>query len=126
MALLNTLTKGNFAQHRLITGAPAAADSTDLSLIDRKAVCRTDGRENVNVYLKFTGGAGPTADVIPLLYDADSDTFVARPKVSALANGTLFVVDTYDLPLYVRIDAVAGNPTAIEVRVAPAKISFND
>lgn len=125
MPLINMLTRGNFSQHRKVTGAPVAADSTDHATIVRANILRTDGAAAVKGYVRFTGGAAPTVDLIPLLYDADTNTFCALTKIAGLLDGQAFEVNVHECPVYFRIDAVANAPTAIEIRVAPGELTMH-
>lgn len=120
---ISTLTRANWTQHRKVVGTPVVADSTDLALINRKSPIKTDGVVSIKGYVRFTGGASPTVDLIPLLYDKDSDSFVALAKLSGVADGVAFQIDVHELPVFFRIDAVANAPTAAEIRLAPAELS---
>ena len=120
----NTLTVGDFTQHRVVAGAPIAADPTDLTLIDRKAILHTSGCLSIKGYVRLVG-AGATMDLIPLIYDRATNTFGALTKISGLLDGQIFQIDVHECPVYFRIDAVANAPTAAEIRLASAELTAN-
>jgi hypothetical protein len=115
----NTLTGGGvFSRHRLKTGAPVAADAApDGSFPNRRALLNCRGWDTIIGRVELTGGVGPTVDLEPLLYDQDTDSFAKHTLTGALATGDAFECLVVSGRVFLRINAVAGAPTAVEIRV---------
>lgn len=125
----NTLKETpQYTLHRLETGAPVAADSSDLAVLhtakSRNALnCR--GFRKIRGFIKFTGGAAPTADLQTLerlqFTDPagdDQDVFkVIRSAILSLSDSQIFEIDVGGSPVFLRVDAVAGAPTQMEVYI---------
>lgn len=114
----NTLSTGTFTQHRKVTGAPVVADSTDLSLIDRRALLHCRSYRTILAQAQLTGGAAPTVTLQPLLYDPEKDDFTLLPTLT-LSDGQSEEITVHETRAYLRIHAVAGAPTTVELRAAP-------
>jgi len=121
----NTLTYQSFSRHRAATGAPAVADGAVSATfpIRRGDLLNCRGFETILWYPVLAGGIGPSVTVQPLVYDEDLDVFAVLANVGPFTDGQLQELTVLDRKIFLRIQAVAGNPTDITIRVAPGKPS---
>jgi hypothetical protein len=70
-------------------------------------------------HVAFTGGAAPTVDLEYYVYDADEDDFLLLGSDAGIAAGDVFSFNPGGLRAFIRVSAVANNPTEIRLRVAP-------
>lgn len=113
------LIKQRFTQLREKTGAPVVADIAQ----DSGHLLNALGYETVLVVPVLTGGAGPTAELTPYLYDEDRDTYYPHTSSGLLSSGQVIEVAPMGFRLFVGISAVNGAPTKIEILVAPGRRS---
>lgn len=117
----NTLTKGLWSAHKTLTGTPVAAETATHSAWNRRNVLAADGFESIMFAPWYTGGAGPTCSVEVYYYDPDLDDFGLRTTLAGITGGTVNEVTVNDQRVYLRVSAVAGNPTALALRVTGGK-----
>lgn len=128
--MLNTLkSKPKFTLHRRAVGSPVAADDSDLSNINVRGAIHCDDWLVVDGYVTLAGGSSPTVTLVPLFLsqyeEADqSETeeyYVAGDAMGPYADGESFTVEVYRGQLFMRIDAVTGNPTLVKVMLGGAQ-----
>lgn len=125
---VNTLRDGEWCRHRLVAGAPVAADAAfgatvppARSATERGGLLNCRGWDEVLVVVKITGGTAPTVALQPGLYDIDDDATVTLATTGLLSDGDTALVSTWGTRLFLRLDDVNGSPTAVELRVLPTK-----
>lgn len=120
----NTVDAYRWATHRTVSGAPAAADAApDAAFPHRNALINCQGYDTILVSVRLQGGVAPTATLEPLLYDEDADDFALHDKSGALSNGDTIEVSVMAGRAFIRIDALAGNPTDVEIRIKGGQAS---
>lgn len=119
---VNNLVRGAWSEHRVVTGAPVAADSTNLSLINRAALLHSGGAESILVRADITAPGAADVVVEPLLYDPDTDSFAVGAQ-KTLNNREYTQVATAELRVFFRIATVNGAPTKVALYVMPAVTS---
>ena len=118
----------NYTLHRIETGAPVAADSSDLSALHtakQRSALNCRGFQRIRCFVKLTGGTTPTVDVEPLERVQYTATDVARTAtdefkpmrapIAGLGDGDTFEVDVGGALAFLRISGVNGAPTQIEI-----------
>jgi hypothetical protein len=113
--------------HRDISGAPVAADATDLVALlasNPRSTVDCAGYKTVKGFVKLTGGASPTIVLQPLellKYDSRQHLAVAGANTAALSSGDAFDATVNGAFLFLRINTVANNPTQVEIFIAGAE-----
>jgi hypothetical protein len=102
---------------RTKTGSPVTADSATLSdgNFPPANACDCTGWRRILVLPRFTGGASQTV-TLQVLYRLDG-AWTAGDKTADLGEGELAEIDVYGQDVFLRIDAVTGNPTTVVLRV---------
>ena len=124
MAGPNSLRRGVFSQHRIVTGAPVAVDTAaDAVFPLRRGLLNCEGYDTIVATAVITAPGVATVDIEPLIYDPDVDTFTAHAATGAISNGQAVEIAALGARVFLRIDAVVGNPTEVEIRVAGGQTS---
>lgn len=134
--------KPDYSLHRHETGAPVVADSANLDTLysssvippgggapvatKRRDLMDCEGWESVKVYVRLDAG---TVDLVPLEQIQASDSAgaavdelaVSGAATGALADRDAALVIVNGGRLFLRIGAVAGGPTSVDIYVAGAK-----
>jgi hypothetical protein len=101
---------------RALTASPSA-DSTTINDTNfppaSDIVC--NGWRSVLVVPRFTGGTAPTI-TLQILRRVGA-AWAAGEKVGPISDGQSVVLDVYGRETYLRVDAIAGAPTATAVHV---------
>ena len=125
----NTLEpKPRFTIHRAETGAPVAADSTDLTTLPATGAIHAGTWRTLDGFVKLSGGTTPSVSLIPLmlaqytdLSDAEVSEYVEMGSaIGPLSDGDSFTVDVSRGRLLMRLHAVAGSPTSVQVLLGGA------
>lgn len=121
---LNYLKPGEFAQHRTLTGTPVAADAVlSAAFPNRAHFANAKGYETVLVYVIVASAGAGTVTLQPCLYDEDKDEVMVLANTSALATRQGAEIAVRDHRVFFRVDAVAGAPTSVEIRITPGNPS---
>jgi hypothetical protein len=127
--------KPKFTRHRSVTGAPVAADSTNLATLFDTPVAgagasysgNAKGWDSVDAVVKLSGGASPTVSVQPLLLieiDGSLEFVKLGNVLGPFSSGDHFSVDgVHGGRVFLRIDAVTGAPTGVDLHLAGGKRS---
>lgn len=115
----NILVRGGWSRHRKVAGAPLAADSADLSLINVRELISTDKYLSIVVCLHLTGGTSLVLE--PLFYDEGMEDFAVGSQFT-LAHRDFKEVKCGELPTFFRIATVNGAVTAAELRITPSEM----
>jgi hypothetical protein len=117
-----------YIKHREVDGTPVAAETTDLAALlvaNPRSTADTAGFKTIKGFVRLTGGASPTITLQPLelvkLSDGTSFLAVTGANTAALASGDAFDITTNSAFLFLRIHAVANNPTKAEIFIAGAE-----
>lgn len=114
-----------FARHRLVTGAPVVADAAAGSLSTALALkCR--GWKSIVGFVKLAGGAGPTVTLQLLRVIKYTNSLGVETELyvdgglttAALSDEGFFTANVVDDQIFLRISAVTGNPTSVDIHVA--------
>ncbi len=124
-------SKPFYVRHREVDGAPVAADSADLSTVltaNPRSTVDCAGYESIRGFVRLTGGTAPTVTLQPLelvKYPGGSDFLaVSGSSSSALSDGDMFEFTPNGAFLFVRMHAVTGSPTKVELFLAGAKTMY--
>lgn len=126
---VNCLVRGQFALHRVLTGAPVVADTTDLAAAElRQWILQTTKWKSIYVGAVLTALGAASVDVEFLYWDANKSKFFRLDaiNVTSLDGSTMVKLETNQLPGIVRVENPIGNPTVAEIRVAPAEAAGMD
>jgi hypothetical protein len=129
----NTLNqKPNFTRHRTIDGAPVVADSVVYSDFAIREAVNCLGFETIEGYVRISGGVVPTVELENLAVMRYTDEAgvqveeLASVDTSAtLSDGDLFEMSVNEGRVFLRLNAVTGSPTKVEIFVAGGK-RFSD
>ena len=117
------LQRSAWISHRDETGIPVGADAAWSMAVPFPAVADwQDGSafQSILVFTHLQGGAAPTVDLEVGLYDPHAtlpEYFIISTQ-AAQVHRDFFTVDTYGMDFFIRIAAVANNPTDVRIRVA--------
>ena len=125
--LHNALIPAKWSQHRYESGSPSADAVPSNVFPNRRGLLACDGYTTINATVLFTGGTNPTADLDVLAYDEDRDDPASGNAFSVIDSHT-GVEDNETVRctahrnrIYIRLSAITGTPTAVEVRVGPGE-----
>lgn len=134
--------KHRYTRHRRVTGAPVVADTAtleDLKVVNvippgsgsatdllRKDFIDCSGWKTVRVFVKLAGGTTPTVTLVPLEFIEYIDNAGAEqtslsiltPSLVGMADTASAVAEINSGKLFLRIGAVTGAPTSVEIHVA--------
>jgi hypothetical protein len=117
----NTLSPGLWSQHRLVTGAPVAADASVAAAFPALATARgfvsTMGYATLKAAVVLAGGTAPTAKIRPVGVDGSSYVWLAAESSSLLTNESTGMIDVFGQLVGFVITDVTGSPTSVEIRV---------
>ena len=123
---INEIQKQRFTLHRVVTGSPAATDTATLSSLPVKSAVAVAGYDSVLGFVKLAGGSSPKV-AIELLervrYEnavgTEVDEYVSRVSPGPmLSSGQMFRFEVSGGQIFVRIHALDGAPTSVEVYLA--------
>lgn len=110
--------------HRLVTGAPVVADAAIASM-DPKTAAHCEGWTSIHAVVLLTGGTTPTVDIEQLARvqytnasGVEQDILVSQGTTSSLGDRGQVSLTVNGAPTLLRIDAVSGNPTQVEIIIA--------
>ena len=119
----NTLTKTWWSVHKILTGAPVAAETATHSAWNRRNVLAASGFETIMFAPWFTGGAGPTCTIEVYFYDEDLNDFALVSTIATIPNGKMNEITVNDQKVYLRVSAIGSNPTELTLRATGGKRS---
>jgi len=120
----NTLQRGQSSRHRLVTGAPVVVDAAPGGGFPNPRSClNADGYDTILLAVQITAPGASTVDIQPLLYDPESGVFFNHANTGNLSDGDVAEIAAVGGRMFMRIDAVAGNPTSVEFRVEGGRVS---
>jgi hypothetical protein len=112
-----------FQIHRSVDGTPVAADANLAAVVtDWGRAIQTAGFDSILVGVTLTGGAAPTVDIKPVMYDGATNAW-AGTEIMLVNSGELYEIETHNQQVYIMIAGVAGNPTNVTLQVVGAKRS---
>lgn len=118
-------SKPQFTIHRDENGTPVVPDSSVLTTLSLRGAIHCGDWLTVDGFVKLTGGAAPTVSLIPLMvanHEGGEEYVVQGTAIGPLVDGESFLVDVYRGRLYLRIDAVTGNPTNVQVLLGGSQL----
>jgi hypothetical protein len=136
--------KPRYIHHRNLVGAPVAADHVNIGpgspglIADNKlrgeagdetirGSVPTAGFKTIDGVVKLTGGAAPTVTLQPLEVikyknngtGEEVDEFVSQgANIGPLSHNDRFSITVNDAMLFLRLHAVTGAPTGVELLIA--------
>jgi hypothetical protein len=124
----NALIPARWSIHRRKDGTPAVVDGAASNTFpNRRSLLGCDGYTTINALVLLEGGSTPTVDLEALAYDPDQDAtpsgdaFAVIDSATGMTDQEVARITVHRNRVFLRIAAVTGDPTSIEVRVGPAE-----
>jgi hypothetical protein len=125
----NLFAKPDYNQHRVIASPGVdAANLVTLVGTHSRAAIDCSGFKTVKGLVRLTGGTTPTITLIPLelaryytAVGAIEYSFIAGTATAALSDRGTFDVTINGGYLFMRVQAVTGNPTEAQILLAGAE-----
>lgn len=120
----NTVDATRWSEHRVVSGAPVAADAAPSGAFpSRSGLLNAKGYDTILASVRLEGGAAPTVTLQPLVYDEDLDDFAKHALTGALSDGDTVELLVVGGRAFLRIEATAGNPTKVQIRIKGGQAS---